>query len=239
MAAMWKKELKYYFLNPLGYVFMGIFLLMSGVFFALFNMNNASSDLDVLFGNMIYLFMILTPILTMRLLSEERKSKSDQLLMTSPMPVWKIAAGKYAAALTVLTLTLLCTLPYVVIIGIYAQLYPGLILSNYLGFFLMGCSYIAIGLLMSALTESQLSAAVLTMAAILLLQVLEAIGPTLNFPYLTWLQTLIGWGSLYTRYDLFAAGIISPANIIYYVSFCGVLLFVTVQMIDRRRWREG
>lgn len=239
MIVIWKKELRNYFLTPLGYVFMGIFLLMSGVFFALFNMNNATSDLDVLFGNMIYLFMILTPILTMRLLSEERKSKTDQLLMTSPMSVWKVVSGKYLSALTMLALTLLCTTPYIVIIGIYAELFPGLIISNYLGFFLMGCSYIAIGLLMSALTESQLTAAVLTMATILLLQVLEAIGPTLNLPYLSWALGFIGWSSLYTRYDLFTAGIISPAGIVYYLNFCIVLVLVTTMMIERRRWKEG
>lgn len=238
MIYIWKKEIRNYFFTPLGYVFMGVFLLMSGVFFSLFNLNNGSSDLDVLFGNMIYLFMILVPILTMRLLSEERKSRTDQLLLTSPLSVRGIVTGKFLAAVTMLLLTLLCTLPYILILRAYSDFHFGIVFSNYLGFALMGCCYIAIGLVMSALTESQLSAAVLTMAAILLLQVLEAVVPTITLPYFSWLRTALAAVSLYTRYDLFTVGIISPAHIIYYLSFCFLLLFLTVQIIERRKWKE-
>lgn len=238
MIYIWKKEIRNYFFSPLGYVFMGIFLLISGVFFALFNLNSGSSDLDTLFGNLVYIFMILVPILTMRLLSEERKSKTDQLLLTSPLSVWSIVVGKFLAAVTVLLFTLICTLPYIVMLKIYSDFYPGLVFSNYLGFILIGCCYIAIGTLISSLTENQLTAAILTIAVILLLQVLESVGPTLTLPHFSWLRTLLTASSLYNRYYLFTVGIISPANIVYYLSFCAILIALTVQITERRKWKE-
>lgn len=239
MVAIWKRELKNYFLTPIGYVFMGIFLLVGGVFFMLYNLFSASSDLASMFGNLNYLFMLLMPLLTMRLLSEERRNKTDQLLLTSPASIWAIVGGKFLAACSVLFLSILGTIFYVVIIATYSTPYIGLIIANYLGFFLLGCCYVAIGLLMSALTESQISAAVLTFGVNLLLQFMEAIGPSLSIPYMGWLSTVFSWLSLYTRYYAFSAGMISVADIIYYVSFCGVLLFLTVRVIDKRRWSEG
>lgn len=239
MAAIWKREIKNYFLTPIGYVFVGIFLLVGGIFFMLYNIMSASSDLTGMFGNLITLFMFLMPLLTMRLLSEERHSKTDQLLLTSPVSIWSIVMGKFLAACTVLLISIVLTFFYIAVIVSYSTPYVGLILSNYLGFFLMGCCYIAIGVLMSSLTESQVSAAVLTLGANLLLQLLEMIGPSLSIPYMGWLTTAISWLSLYTRYESFTVGMISVANVIYFASFCGILLFLTVRVIDKRRWSEG
>ena len=239
MLAIWKREFKNYFLTPIGYVFMGVFLLVGGFFFFLYNMLSASSDLESMFSMLNYLFMLIMPLLTMRLLSEERKNKTDQLLLTSPIRISSIVAGKFAAACTVLLLSLIPTLFYVAVIVAYATPYPGLIISNYLGFFLLGCCYVAIGVLISALTESQLSAAVLTFGVNLLLQLLEAIGPSLSIPYLSWLPHVFSWISLYSRYYAFSAGMISIADIIYYASFCFIMLFLAVRVIDKRRWSEG
>ncbi len=241
MLAIWKREVQNYFLTPIGYVFMGIFLLVGGIFFFLYNIMSISSDLSTMFGNLIYLFMLVVPILTMRLLSEEKRNKSDQLLLTSPRSIWDIVLGKFLAACTVLLAAMVVMLIYVVIICVYSRnTYPGLILSNYLGFFLMGCCYIAIGTLMSALTENQVSAAVLTFGVNLLLQLIESIGPQLTMPAgLSFLSTAFSWMSLYTRYNQFTAGVLSIANVLYDLSFCGVFLFLAVRVIDKRRWSEG
>ena len=241
MLAILKREVQNYFLTPIGYVFMGIFLLVGGIFFFLYNILSASSDLATMFDSLNYLFMLVVPILTMRLLSEEKRNKSDQLLLTSPRSIWDIVLGKFLAACTVLLATMVVTLLYVIVIAVYApEVYPGLILSNYLGFFLLGCCYIAIGVLMSALTESQVSAAVLTLGVNLLLQLFESIGPQLTMPEgLGFLTTVFSWVSLYTKYYQFSAGILSIANVFYYVSFCGIVLFLAVRVIDKRRWSEG
>ena len=220
---------------------MGVFLLCGGVFFFLSNIASSSSSLETLFGNMIYLFMLVMPILTMRLLSEEKRTKSDQLLLTSPLSITQIVVGKFLAAATVLFATMVVMLIYVVIICCYSTPYPGMIVSNYLGFFLVGCCYVSIGVLMSALTENQVSAAVLTFGANLLLQILESLSSSLTIPTLGFinLNTVLSWMSLYKRYYDFTAGILSFANVLYYVSFCFVILFLAVRVIDNRRWSEG
>lgn len=237
MIAIWKRELQNYFLTPIGYVFVGIFLLVGGFFFMMNNLSAMNSDLASMFSNLIFLFLLVVPLLTMRLLSEERRTKTDQLLLTSPQSIWGIVMGKFLAACSVLVLSLVGTLFYVIIIATYSTPYVGLIVSNYLGFLLLACSYIALGVFFSAITENQLSAAVLTLGVNLMLQLLESVGPSLSIPYLTFLPTVFSWISLQSKYYSFATGIISIADIIYYISFYGIFLFLTVRVIDRRRWR--
>ena len=240
MTAVWKRELQNYFCTSVGYVFMGIFLLVGGVVFFLGNILAASASLSTLLGNLNYIFMLIVPILTMKLLSEERRTKTDQLLLTSPLSVWSIVMGKFLAACTVILISTLVTLSCVAVMAHYSEaLSPALIATNYLGFLLLGFTYAAIGVLMSALTENQVSAAVLTIGVNLFLQILEGVGASLTIPGLTFLNTVISWLGLYSRYNDFAGGILSFSNIFYYLSVCGVLLFLTVRVIDRRRWSEG
>jgi len=240
MLAIWKREIQNYFLTSIGYVFMGIFLLVGGLMFFLTNIMSASSDLSGMLGNLNYLFMLIVPILTMKLLSEEKRNKSDQLLLTSPRSIWDIILGKFFAACSVIVFSTVITLFYVIILAVYSNVtYPALIATNYLGFLLLGFSYVSIGVLMSALTENQVSAAVLTIGVNLLLQILENVGSSITIPGLSFLNTVFSWMSLYKRYNDFSAGILSLANVIYYVSFCGVMLFLAVRVIDKRRWSEG
>ncbi|MGI6173584.1 MAG: ABC transporter permease [Christensenellales bacterium] len=239
MLAVWKRELKQYFLTPMGSVLVGTFLLLGGAFFYVYNILSGSSDLSSMFGSMNYIFMLIAPFYTMRLLSEERRTKTDQLLLTSPVTITSIVLGKFLAACSVLLISLVPTLVYVAVIVSYATPYPGMIISNYIGFILIGCSYLSIGVLMSSLTENQLSAAALTFAANLILMLLEMIGPNISLPYMSWLTTAISWLSLYKRYNSFMAGYISVAGILYYMSFCGIMLFLTIRVIDKRRWSEG
>ncbi len=240
MLAIWKREVQNYFLTSIGYVFMAIFLLVGGVMFFLANIMSASADMSTMFSNLNYLFMLIVPILTMKLLSEEKRNRSDQLLLTSPRSIWDIVLGKFFAACTVILISTAITLFYVIILACYSNVtYPALIATNYLGFLLLGFSYVAIGVLMSALTENQVSAAVLTLGVNFLLQILESVGSQLSVPGLSFINTILSWMSLYTRYNEFMAGVLSFANIFYYVSFCGVILFLAVRVIDKRRWSEG
>ena len=240
MLAIWKREIQNYFLTSIGYVFMGIFLLVGGVMFFLGNIMSSSAAISNMLGNLNYIFMLVVPILTMKLLSEEKRNKSDQLLLTSPRSVWDIILGKFFAACTVVFISTAVTLLYVVILAVYSNVtYPALIASNSIGFLLLGFCYVSIGVLMSALTENQVSAAVLTLGVNVLLQILESVGSSLTIPGLSFINTIISWLSLYTRYNDFSAGILSIANVIYYVSLCGIMLFLAVRVIDKRRWSEG
>ena len=239
MLAIWKREFLNYFLTPIGYVFVGIYLLINGFFFFMFNLYSSSPDLNTLFSNMTSVFTMIMPILTMKLLSEERRSKTDQLLLTAPCTIADIVVGKFLSAVSVLFIAMAFTGVYVVILAIYSSPYPLTILSSYVGSFLLGCCYVAIGLLMSALTENQVSAAVLTYGVNLALQLLESIMPQVTIPYLSFLSKAFSWLSLNSRYVQFTSGILSIANVMYYLSFAGVILFLAVRVIDKRRWSEG
>ncbi len=243
MRAIWFREMQNYYLTPIGYVFMGIFLLVGGVIFFLGNVMSMTPSAAALLGNLNYVFMLIVPILTMRLFSEERRTKTDQLLLTSPRRIWDIVGGKFLAAGCVVLLTTCCTLVYFALISPWTdRMYPWTIACNYLGFFLLSLCYVSLGMLMSALTENQVSAAVLTLGVNILLQALESVFSSASFTlpgFLSFLRPVLSWFSLYSRYNQFAAGRLSLANVLYDLTFVGLTLFLTVRVIDRRRWSEG
>ena len=138
MLAIWKRELQSYFYTPVGYAFMGVFLALSGTFFYMLILGSRSSDVLTFLGQLSYLWMLLSPVLTMRLLAEEKQKRTDQLLLTSPVSLPGIVLGKYLAAFTVMICTVLLTLIYVPIIAMYGAVYPSELLVGYLGFILQG-----------------------------------------------------------------------------------------------------
>lgn len=180
--------------------------------------------------------MMLVPVLTMRLLSEERKTKTDQLLLTSPVPLLSIVLGKYMAAVFVFLITLLITSIYPIILFIYGSPALGEILGGYLGFFLMGCTFIAIGLFVSSLTENQLTAYIATFAVLLLLWLMDWITPNLNNMIIV---QILEWLSILKRFNDFGMGILSLSPIVYYVSFSAVFVFLTMRVMEKRRWSKG
>ena len=144
MRAIWKRELQAYFLTPTGYVFMGVFLFLSSVMFYLQIMQARSSDLPTFVGQMSYLWMLLSPVLTMRLLAEERQRRTDQLLLTSPVSLSGMVLGKYAAAYTVMAATVVLTLGFVAVVAVYGRVYPAEMAVAYLGFILQGGAFLAL-----------------------------------------------------------------------------------------------
>lgn len=149
MRAIWKRELQAYFLTPTGYVFMGVFLFLSSVMFYLQIMQARSSDLPTFVGQMSYLWMLLSPVLTMRLLAEERQRRTDQLLLTSPVSLSGMVLGKYAAAYTVMAATVVLTLGFVAVVAVYGRVYPAEMAVAYLGFILQGGAFLALDLFTS------------------------------------------------------------------------------------------
>lgn len=240
MRAVWKREWQAMFKTPIGYVFMGFFLLVSGYFFWGYNLSASSSDMSGFFDRIAYILVMFVPVLTMRLFSEERRNKTDQLLITSPMSLWSIVTGKFLAATSVLLATLAVTFIYPVIIVAFGTLSFGMVVTSYLGCFLLGCVYIAIGLLISSICENQLTAAIVTLVVNILLQVLEYVPQMIpaGSPFAV-AGKLFGWLSLSTRNTEFAVGLFSPSNVLYLLSFAGVLLFLTVRVIEKRRWSEN
>ncbi|SKB00411.1 ABC-2 type transport system permease protein [Caloramator quimbayensis] len=173
MLAVFRRELKSYFTTPIGYVFMGVFLLISGIFFSLMNLLQNDGNYVNVLNTIVFIFLFLVPILTMRTLSEEKKNKTEQLLLTSPISIWDIVFGKFLASATLFFITLVITLIYPLIIKFNGYIAPSEVLCTYIGFFLIGCSFIAVGTFISSLTENQISSAIGTFGALLILWIME------------------------------------------------------------------
>ena len=232
MRAIWKRELQSYFFTPMGYIFIGIFLLISSVLFFLSILRQHSGDLPTFIGQMSYLWMLLSPILTMRLLAEERQKRTDQLLLTSPVSLTGIVMGKYLAAVTVLGITAVTTLLYVMVVAIYGKVYPAELSVNYLGFILQGCCFAALDLYMSGCAATPVNAAVLSFGANFLVWIIDLLEDQIS---IEWIAEAIRFLSLYHRNEAFLMGQLSWAGIIYEISFTAVFLAMTVHHLDRRR----
>jgi len=236
MRAVWKREMHSYFKTPIGYVFMGFFLIVGGLMFFFTNLAPRSGNLANLLSQLTVVLMFLIPVLTMRLFSEERRNKSEQLLLTSPLSLRAIVVGKYLAATAVFLLTLAITGLYVLIVGFYGRIYWGEVVTAYTGFFLVGCCFISVGVLVSSMTENQVSAAVATFGLNFFLWVIDAVISIIPVP---WIVNILSWFSIMKRYDVLTRAQLGFSGVLYFVSFCAVFLFLTVRVIDKRRWSEG
>ena len=175
MAAIFKREMKMYFSSMIGYVFTAFFVLVTAIYFSLQNILSLSPQFENVFNSVIMMFLILAPILTMRLLSEETKQKTDQLLLTSPVSVVGVVLGKFFAAVTVFIIALVITMLFPLILSFYGSIAVAQIIGSYIGFFLLGSSFIAVGLWISSITDNQIVSAVATFAAVFLLLMVETI----------------------------------------------------------------
>ena len=234
MLSIWKRELQGYFYTPVGYVFMGVFLTLSSVIFFLTIMQSRSSDLLSFIGTMSYLWMLLCPVLTMRLLAEEKQKRTDQLLLTSPVSLPGIVLGKYLAAVTVMGLTVLLTGLFVLIVALYGQIYPGELVVGYLGFVLQGCAFIALDLFISGCTSNQVTAVVAAFGANFVLWMLDLIQSAIA---INWVNSLLAFFSLYERTEPFLMGQFSFASVGYDVSFAAAFILLTIHAMDARRYR--
>ena len=166
MRSVYKKELKGYLTSMQGYVFMAFILLIIGIYFTAYNLNYASPDFGYTLSAITFVFLIITPVLTMRILAEEKKNKTDQLLLTSPVPVWKIVLGKYLGMVTIYLIPVLIAGLYPFILSKYGTVSYSMAFTAIIGFFFLGCANLSIGLFLSSITQSQVIAAVLTFAAL-------------------------------------------------------------------------
>lgn len=286
MLAIFGKEIKSYFNSASGYVFMGIFLLICGIFFANYNLLPASPLYSNVLSSITFIFLILVPILTMKLLAEEKHQKTDQLLLTSPLSVSEIIIGKYLASVSLFYITLAITFLYPLILSRYGTIPVGEIVATYVGFSLMGAAFISIGVFVSSFTENQAIAAVSTFGILLLIWIMDWIqqglpsGKTSGLVFASILVILLavllyfelrniviagfeiligavimliiflrnsalyegflpkffGWFSLLKRFENFGMGILDLSSAIYYISFSIAFIFLSIQMIEKRRW---
>ncbi len=234
MYAIFMRELKSYFLTPIGYIFCGMFLVVSGLAFSVCTLLQQSTDsLGNYFLWLMIIFAILIPLLTMKLLADDRRTRTDQILLTSPVSVTSIVMGKYLAAVTVFGVTFLVNSFNFVLLFKYGNPNIVSILINVFGVFLLGAAFIAIGLLLSSLTENQLIAAVSAMGinAAMLLISLVADGVENSA-----LRTVLKMFSVIDRFVPFTNQMLDVSAIIYYLSLAAVAIFLTIRVIEKRRW---
>jgi ABC-2 type transport system permease protein len=254
-VALVKKELRGYFYSPVAYVIIGLFQLVMGVIFAKFvdiyqRYNTAQRfgaapqgiTLDklatYLYQNMAFFLVIFTPLITMRLFAEEKRQHTLELLFTAPLREAELVLGKFIAGYILAAMMILLSFIYAGFMIAWGNPEVGIILSTYVGLFLSMACYVALGTLISAMTSSQAIAAVWTFIALLMLWLLQSLGQGV-----TAVTGPIQWGPLMVylsplgHFNSFAEGVIHVKDIVYFITFIGLMLFLTHRVVESNRWR--
>lgn len=232
MKAIIKKELLIYFHTPIAWVFIGVTMCVSAILFTMFNLFGGNSSISMIFSLLPWIFVVMIPLLTMRLISEERAAKTDQLLLTSPISVSQIVWGKFISALSVFAVALVLMLIYPLILSFHSKIYLGVVFSNYLGFFLLGASLISVGIFISSLTENQFTAGIITIAILLATVLLGFIKASTGYAFI---DSFLSVFMIVRRFDTFLIGIIDFADVVYYLSIIVIFALLTIFRIERRR----
>ncbi len=223
MWAIIKKEFKSYFYSPVGYVFIGLFLIMFSIFFYVDVFNYQSTNFEYIFYSGATILTFITPVLTMRTIAEERKSGTEQLLLTSPLSITKVVLGKFIAATLIVVITELCTFMYFGILSFFGTPHITTALVTLLGFLLLAISYISFGILASSITENQIIAGIIT----------------IGFFILTWF--LPQFSDIFTNFSLinmfskFPTGQIDIADTVTFITFTISCIILTIIFMQRRK----
>lgn len=232
MLAVMKKEFKSYFTSMIGWIVLFLFYAISGLVFYL-AMCTDVADLQIVLYVMFICGLVVAPLLTMRLISEEKKQKTDQLLLTAPVKLSSIVLGKFFAALAVYAICISISLVFAIIINCYSDLAWISTLLTILGLFLVGAALISLGLLMSSITESQVIALVCSFGAMIAIFLLAVFNSNIS---IEWLNTAISSISFLDRYTSFLDGILNISDILFFISVTVVFNFLTVRVLEKRRW---
>ena len=232
MNAIIKKELNIYFKTPIAWIFIAVMICVGSIFFTLFNLFDANSSVSVIFSLLPWVFVIMIPLLTMRLIAEERSLKTDQLLLTAPISVSSIVWGKLVAALAVFGISILLMLIFPVILMFYAKIEWGTVVSNYLGFFLMGAALISVGIFVSSLTENQFTAGIITIAVLLAMFIFSSADFVVGIGAVDYVLSLL---KILNHFDAFFIGVINIVDVLYYASIAVIFALLTIYRMEKRR----
>ncbi len=233
MLAIYKREMRSYFTSVIGYVFLVLFLSVGGAIFCMTTLYAMSADVTGFYLYMMIFSGLILPILTMKSFSEERKIRTEALLLTAPVSLWSLVLGKFFAALTVFFGAMVLNSFYFVFLTPYALVKLAILLGNLLAVLLVGTVFISIGLFVSSLTENQLAAAIGTIAIILFFLAIGLVNSVL--PSGHFLRYVFGCISIFTRFQSYTNGYFDFASLLYYVSVSAVFIYLTVRVYDRRR----
>ena len=224
MWAVFKKELKTYFLSPIGYITIGVFMLMYSIFFYLTTISYGSLYLgDLYYATARYGLLLMIPLLTMRMFSEERKNGTEQLLLTSPRSVTSIVLGKFFAAVAIILITILFSTIYAIIISFFGNVAIPTLIVTMLGFLLLAMAALSIGMLASSITENQIISAILTIGIL--------VAPW----FLIDISDIFSSIDLIDKFLNFATGVISIADVVSLLSITVMCIAITIILIKRRK----
>ena len=236
MLAIYKRELKSYLTSMVGYLFMFFVLLIAGIYFSAYQLTAAYPKFEYTLNAMTFVFLIAVPILTMRVLAEERKQKTDQLLLTSPVSVFGIVMGKYLALVTIYAIPVAVLATYPLLMSKFGTVAFGSAYTALLGFFLLGCANIAIGVIFSAITESQVIAAVLTFVFLFAFYMMNGIS---SFFSQTAMSTCVTFGLLIIALSLMIYSMIKNAVISGIICVAGEAVLVIIYVVKSSVFEGG
>ncbi len=233
MLAILKRELKAYFASPIGYIFLAVYYVFAGLFFYAICLTGQSANIGAVFSSLFSVVLFLVPILTMRLMSEERKQKTDQALLTAPVSLFGLVFGKFLAALILFTIGLSISVVYMLVLGALGSADWMVFFANFVGMLFMAAALISIGLFISSLTENQVIAAVASFAVMLTLWMLDGISTLVSSPLV---QQIFASISISQRYNEFTLGLFDVSNVLFFLSIIAVFIFFTIRVFEKRRW---
>lgn len=236
MTAIYKRELKSYLTSMVGYLFIFFVLVLTGIYFSAYQLSAAYPKFETTLSAVTFVFLIGVPILTMRVLAEERKQKTDQLLLTAPVSVGNIVVGKYLALVTVYAIPILVLCTYPLIMSKFGTVDFGPAYTAILGFFLLGCANIAVGVFMSALTESQVIAAVLTFVLLFAFYMMNGIS---SFFSKTSMSTCVTFGLLVLAAAIIIYTMIKNVLISAIIGVIGEVILVVVYLVKSSVFEGG
>jgi ABC-2 type transport system permease protein len=233
MLAIGRKEMSLYFYTPTSYIAFAFFFLLFGFFFSNQFLYDQIVDVRPIFDNIVFLFVFAVPLLTMRLVSDELRQGTDELLFTSPASITEIVLGKYLAALGALLLLVFGSFLYPLILSRFGDLDQPVLWMSYLGMFLMGAAMMAVGLFASTLSSHQMVTGIAAFAMLIVLWVIDWLFYS-KFPDAReWIEPF----SIVGRMNDLNKGIFDLADVLFYVTFSAVFIVLSIQILERKRWR--
>ncbi|EXM38918.1 ABC transporter permease subunit [Ruminococcus albus] len=244
MGAIFRREVRSYFTSPIGYIFIAAFFAYAGLMFSTLSLNSGYARLDSMFSSLLTILNVLIPILTMRTISDEKRTRTDQCLLTAPVSLGGIVFGKFLAAFLVYAAAVSITAVMAVVVSIYGEPDWNVIVGNIVALLLLGGAFISIGIFCSSFTENQVVAAVISFIALIAVSFLSTIAgllPALDEGHwytkvINGLRTALEKTSFGERYMEFTYGIFNFSNVIFFISAVAAFLFLTVRVLEKRRW---
>ena len=234
MIAIYKRDLKALYKTPVGYVFSGTLLLLFYVLFYIFNVySTQTSDISVVMGNLIYWLFLPIPILTMRLVTEEYRQKTDQLLLTAPVSSFSIVLGKYLAGMVSILITVVLSLAIPIIISIYGELLGWTMFGNYVALIAASSTFLSIAIFISSLTENLLVSIIANWGAFIALIYLDDLASLTGSEAIIKVANNI---SPFMRFQSFAYGQFSFGDLVYYITVAALFLFLASRILEKKRY---